>query len=49
MNLALFEAGASYARTDGVGRLAHEQRFVPGNEIGPGWLTLEMGAEAFER
>ena len=48
MDLALVEPGALDARADGIGRLAHEQRFVAGDEIGPGGLTCEVRTESFE-
>ena len=37
------------ARADGVGRLAHQQRFVAGNQVRPGGLTREVRAERVER
>ena len=47
-DFALVEAGALGAGADGVGGLAHEQRFIAGDQIGPGGLTCEVRAEGFE-
>jgi hypothetical protein len=49
MDLALIEPGALDACADGIGGLAHEQRFVAGHEISPRGLTCEVRTESFER
>ena len=46
MDFALVEARALDARADGVGGLAHEQRFIAGHQIGPGGLTCEVGRQS---